>query len=110
MDFRDERTRRQGNDAATLCDGVRIHVRSCPQSSEAEHILIVRVNIVWLYTCIRIDMPLIKTQCRNNAAVASFPRLSKVSAAGQGLHRRIEAAAPGESPSHHDPCGSAVIG
>src|ERR1700679_3495175 len=102
MDFRHQRGCRQGDDAAALCDGVRIRARSCPQSSEAEHILIVRVNIVWLYTCIRIDMPLIKTQSRNDAALASFPRLSKISAAGQGLYRRIEAAAPAESPSHHD--------
>src|SRR5580692_5665775 len=110
MDFRDERACRQSDNAAALCDGVRIRMRSCPQSSEAEHILIVRVNIVWLFTCIRIDMPFIKTHRRNNAAAASFPRLSKLSAARQGLDRRIEAAAPGESPSHHDTRGSAVIG
>jgi hypothetical protein len=51
--------------AAALCDGVRIRTRSCPQSSEAEHTLIVGVNIVWLL----------------NAAATPFPRLSKPSAA-----------------------------
>src|ERR1700722_17216454 len=109
MNFRKQGVRREGDDAAALCDGVRIHTRACPQSSEAEHILIVRVNIVWLFTCLRIDMPFIKTQCRNNAAVASFPRLAKVSAARQALDRGIEAAASVESPSHHDAFASAGI-
>src|ERR1700722_8183774 len=55
-------------------------------------------------------MPFIETQCRNNAAVASFPGLAKVSAARQTLDRGIEAAAPGESPSHHHPRSPAVVG
>src|ERR1700689_5180264 len=101
MDFRDERACRQSDNAAALCDGVRIRMRSCPQSSEAEHILIVRVNIVWLLTCVRIDMPFIETQCRNKATAASLPRFPRVSAARQRFDRCVEAAAPGESPAHH---------
>jgi hypothetical protein len=108
--IRNQRVRRQGDDAAALCDGVRIHARSRPQSSEAEHILNVGVNIVWLFTCVRIDMPLVKTQCRNSAAAAALPRLSKLNAARQGFGRGIEAAVSGESPSHHDTFGPAVIG
>src|SRR5277367_6350931 len=101
MYFRNDCVRREGDDAATLCDGVRIRTRGCPQSSEAEHILIIRVNIVWLFTCVRIDMPFIKAQCRNNTATASFPGLFRVSVARQALDRSIEACTPGESPSHH---------
>src|ERR1700722_12701446 len=110
MNFRKQGVRREGDDAAALCDGVRIHTRACPQSSEAEHILIVRVNIVWLFTCVRIDMPFIKAQCRNNAAAPSFPGLSRLSAARQALDRDIEAAGPGESPVRHDALSFAVVG
>src|ERR1700685_1631778 len=110
MDFRDERICWESDDAAALCDAVRIRNRSRPQSSEAEHILIVRVNIVWLLTCVRIDMPFIETQGRNNTAAASSPRLSEISAGRQRLNRSVETATRGKSPAHHGGRRLAVVG
>src|ERR1700690_1855203 len=102
MAFRDEGICWESEEATALCDAGRIRNRSRPQSSEAEHILNVRVNIVWLFPCVRIDMPFIETQCRNNAAATSFPQLSKIGAGRQRLNRSIETAARGKSPAHHD--------
>src|SRR5258707_14107584 len=102
MDVRHQRIRGQRDDAAGLCDAVRTRTGSRPQSSESEPILIVGVNIVWLFTRVRIDMPFVETQCRNNTAVASFPRRAKLRAGRQGLDASIEAATPGESPSHRN--------
>ena len=110
MDLRDQRAGGKRDDAAALCDAVRNRARSRPQTSEAEHILVVRVNIVWLFTCIRIDMPFIKPQRRNNAASGAFPGLSKISIARQGLDGDIEAAVSGEAPTHHHGFGSPVVG
>src|SRR5260221_11760362 len=98
MDFRHQRIRRQRDDAAGLCDVVRTRTGSRPKSSESEHILIVWANIVWLFTRVRIDMPFVETQCRNNTAAAPFPSRTSLRAGGPGLDAGIEAATPVDAP------------